>query len=169
MNALSARNLSLGLIICAFTACTQQGVIKGRLEVPGASGTEAVVMDWKEDTFNSSGTLAVSLPDNELFTGKYLQITSTSTADTLGTAWGGWGGWGSYWSDWGAYGGTWVGGSSYSTFLQNYSGKVISTLFGNKGSVMRCRFQLGNPQQGMPGGGIGQCQLKNGDTIEAQF
>ncbi len=158
-------------LICllSLASCTQQGVIKGRLEVPGESGSSPVTMDWKMDTFDNSGELAVSLPDGELYTGRYLQITSTSTADSLGSAWGGWGGWGPYWSDWGPYGGPWVGGGSFSTFLQNYSGKVIATLFGNRGNVMRCRFQLANPAEGMPGGGVGECQLKNGDKIEAQF
>ncbi|MFP6665525.1 MAG: hypothetical protein VCC00_15135 [Deltaproteobacteria bacterium] len=164
------RTTIYSLALVAFLAgCTQQGVIQGRLEMSGAPGSQAVTMDWQMDPFDSAGKLAVTLPSGELFTGRYLQITTTSTADSLGTAWGGWGGWGPYWADWGSYGGPWMGGSSYSTFLQNYSGKVISTLFGNLGDVMRCRFQLANPSEGMPGGGVGECQLKSGDTIAVQF
>jgi hypothetical protein len=165
----SSHILFAAIAVLTLVACTQKGAIKGRLEVPGSTGTQPVSMEWQEDTFDNSGTLAVSLPSGELFTGRYLQVTSTTTADSLGTGWGGWGGWGPYWSSWGPYGGPWMGGGGYSTFLQNYSGKVISTLFGNQGAVMRCRFQLANPEEGMPGGGVGQCELKNGDKIEAQF
>ena len=53
--------------------------------------------------------------------------------------------------------------------MKNYSGKVIATLFGDKGGTMRCRFHLSQPAAGMEGGGVGECQTKAGDKIIAQF
>jgi putative hemolysin len=34
---------------------------------------------------------------------------------------------------------------------------------------MRCRFTLRDPDAGMSGGGLGQCQLPDGSIIDAQF
>ena len=55
------------------------------------------------------------------------------------------------------------------TFRTNYSGKVVATLFGDRSTVMRCRFRLANPSGGMQDGGTGECQLSTGGKIDAQF
>jgi hypothetical protein len=34
---------------------------------------------------------------------------------------------------------------------------------------MRCTFQLDEPDEGMDGGGSGECQVSNGDRITAVF
>jgi hypothetical protein len=126
-------------------------------------------MEYDTDRFGAGGTLETTLPNGEVFSGRYLQVTSTATADTLGAGWGGWGPWGDYWNDWGPFGSPWVGGGDYSTFIQNYSGKVLATLFGDRGDTMRCRFQLADPEEGMDSGGVGQCETSDGEKIEAQF
>jgi hypothetical protein len=35
------------------------------------------------------------------------------------------------------------------------------------GQRMRCRFQLNTPIEGMTGDGKGECQLKNGRSVDA--
>jgi hypothetical protein len=37
------------------------------------------------------------------------------------------------------------------------------------GTHMRCQFRLVHPSDGMNGGGLGQCQLPDGTTIDANF
>ncbi|MFP6663434.1 MAG: hypothetical protein VCC00_04460 [Deltaproteobacteria bacterium] len=169
--------LTLGLALVA--GCAQQGTIMGRLSVPGEKTSTPVTMNWATTGFSSGGTMNVHLPAGETYTGKFLQVTSTTSADTLGgggwggVGWsggyGGYGGYGGGWNDWGPYGSPWGGGGSYSTFVTNYSGKVIATLFGDKGNTMRCRFHLSQPASGMEGGGVGECEVKGGDKIAAQF
>jgi hypothetical protein len=164
--------LCFGLGLALLAGCAQQGTIMGRLEVPGEKTSTPVTMKWATTGFSGGGTMSVHLPGGETYAGKFLQITSTTSADTLGGGGGyggGWGGWGPYWNDWGPYGSPWGGGGSYSTFVRNYSGKVIATLFGDKGNTMRCRFHLSQPSAGMEGGGVGECEIKGGEKIEAQF
>lgn len=164
-------NFALLIALGLLAGCAQHGTIMGRLEVPGEKATTPVTLNWNTPGYGGGGTMTVALPGGETYTGKYLQVTSTTSADSLGGggAWGGWGGWGPYWSDWGPYGSPWGYGGSYSTFVRNYSGKVIATLFGDKGGTMRCRFHLSSPSSGMEGGGVGECEIKGGDKIIAQF
>jgi hypothetical protein len=175
MNARIIRNFSIAAGFALLAGCAQQGTIMGRLEVPGEKATTPVTMNWNTPGFSGGGTMSVHLPEGETYTGKYLQITSATSANTLGGGgymggWGGgWGGAGGYWNDWGPYGSPWGYGNDYSTFVKNYSGKVIATLFGDKGGTMRCRFHLSQPAAGMEGGGVGECQTKAGDKIIAQF
>jgi hypothetical protein len=126
-------------------------------------------MEYEPEYFGSGGSLSATLPSGEVFEGRYLLISSEVSGDTLGAGWGGWGPWGPYWNDWGPFGSPWVSGTDFPTFIQNYSGKVLSTLFGDKGGAMRCRFQLIDPEEGMEGGGIGECQTSKGEKVAAQF
>jgi len=149
------------VLASTLSGCVYQGAIAGRVEAPGAQ-PKPITMNFQTQRFGAGGTINTELPSGEYFTGRYLQITSETTADTFGPGWGGWGPWGPGWGDWG-------GGADYATFVQNYSGKVVATLFGDRKNTMRCRFQLANPQDGMSGGGVGECQVTNGEKIEAQF
>ncbi|MBM4268662.1 MAG: hypothetical protein FJ144_18965 [Deltaproteobacteria bacterium] len=137
----------------------------------GSSGAAAtpIEMEYQSQTFGTGGTITATVPSGESFNGHYAVITRTSGTDTLGTSWGGWGSWEPYWKDWGPHGSPWVQGDDFATFVQNYSGKAIATLFGDRGDTMRCRFQLSDPEEGMEGGGVGQCQTSSGENLEAQF
>jgi hypothetical protein len=108
--------------------------------------------------------MTVTLPTGEAFAGKYVQITSTTTANTVPPAF-----WGPWWGDWGPFGYPWYDGADYPTFVRNYSGKVVATLFGDRGDTMRCRFNLSGPEEGMHGGGVGECQVSSGGQITAAF
>ena len=115
--------------------------------MPGAAPTP-VTLHYRSERFNQNGTMHVTLPDGETFTGRYLEVTSDTDAETLDPFWGGWGvgwaGWGPWSDDYGA----WVVGADVPTFVRNYSGTVIATLLGDRGGRMRCRFRLAEPEQG---------------------
>jgi hypothetical protein len=152
-------------IAAALVGCVTTGSIGGRLSASGQPPTP-VTFSFQSDRFGEGGTLSVTLPDGEYFSGRYLQVTSTSTADVVRpiTVF-----WGPRWHHWGPFGDPWLDESDYTSFVTNYSGRVVATLFGNKGNTMRCRFQLSNPQAGLSQGGVGECNVSNGGTIEAQF
>ena len=159
----------LAAVMVLLAGCATTGAINARLQRPGREPAAPIQMEYTTERFGPGGTMIATLPSGETFHGRYLQITTASSGDTLGTPWGGWGPWDPYWTDWGPYGTAWVGGFDYASFVQNYSGKVVATLFGDHGDTMRCRFQLADPVEGITGGGVGECQTSSGDTIEAQF
>ena len=151
----------VGCVVAAsLSGCVQVGSIAGRLSIPGKPATP-VTFAYQSQRFGEGGTISVTLPSGELFNGKYLQVTSTTTADVIEPVF-----WGPVWDPWGD---PWFGGGNDTAFVRNYSGKVVATLFGDKGDTMRCRFNLTNPDVGMGGGGVGECQVSNGTKIDAQF
>ena len=77
--------------------------------------------------------------------------------------------WGPRWHPWEPFGPPWVEEGDHTTFVRNYSGKVVATLFGDKDNTMRCRFQLTNPEAGLSSGGVGECQISNGGKIDVEF
>ena len=159
--------MGLALALGAVTSCTNSGPISGQLTLPGEA-PQRVTLNYAGDRFDEGGTLSVTLPSGERFSGRYVQVTSTSTADAVGPTWAMWGP--PMWDEWGPFGETWSGGpADIWTFRKNYSGRVVATLFGDRGSVMRCRFRLANPSGGMQDGGTGECQLSTGGKIDTQF
>lgn len=163
----SAR-LPAGLLLSStLAACVNQGLIQGRLAQRSdpSAPTTPVTLAYQSSSFGNGGTLSVTLPDGEAYSGRYLQITSAAMIDTFG-----WGAFGPYWVDWGPFGpGPWAGGADWTSFANNYSGAVVATLFGDRGHTMRCRFHLASPASGMRAGGVGECQTSDGQQIEAQF
>jgi hypothetical protein len=150
---------------CMLTSCVSTGMLNGRLSVPGQPAAP-VTFNFKSDRSGEGGKLSAMLPDGEFFSGRYLQITSTINENAVAPMFQPWD---PYWNSWGPFGSPWYGDGTYSAFRTNYSGKVIATLFGDKGSTMRCRFRLSDPPSGLSGGGTGECQLSTGGTIQVQF
>jgi len=150
------------------SGCVASGTIRGTLTAPNAS-PKPVTMQYRSARFSQNGTLATTLPTGEHFTGRYLLVASDTDAETLDPYWGGWdvgwGGWGPWTDDYGPY----IVGADVPTFVRNYNGKVIATLLGDRGSRMRCRFRLSDPEQGMSSGGVGECEVSGGDKIAAEF
>jgi hypothetical protein len=104
------------------------------------------------------------MSNGKTYSGQYFQITKDTTVDTIGPLWAGWGGrrgWGGGWDYWGV--------DASPDFITHYTGRVVANLAEPGGSHMRCQFQLVRPDDGMNGGGIGQCQLPDGTTIDANF
>jgi hypothetical protein len=145
------------------------GVIAGQWVPPGRPA-EPVSLAWQARATGGEGTLAVTLPDGEAFTGNYLQVVSGHAAAVIDPFMGGYP---PYWNDWGPFGDPWTYGNDARTFARNYSGRVIATLLGDRGSAMRCRFQLLDPTGGMKGGGRGECEVSRGGhvagAIDARF
>jgi hypothetical protein len=63
---------------------------------------------------------------------------------------------------------------------ERYSGKyvltpyapedhMVSTLDGDRGGTMVCRFKLNQPGVGPDGGGTGKCDMEKGGVIDAKF
>ena len=130
-----------------------------------ANVTKAPDPDVASAVMSLTGPMAggvVSEPNGETFSGRYLQVTADSSAETLDPYWGDWGvGWAG-WGPWSDDYGPWIVGEDLPTFVRNYSGKVIATLLGDRGGRMRCRFRLAEPTQGMSSGGVGECEVSGG-------
>ena len=105
--------------------------------------------------------MSATAHDGKTYSGQFFEVTKDTTVDNLEPLWIGWrgrrGGFG--WDDWNA-------GPS---FITNYTGRVVANLSVPSGEHMRCKFQLAQPDGGMAGGGRGQCQMPDGQTIDATF
>jgi hypothetical protein len=153
----SAVKLGVPLLLALAAGCTTMGTGFGSTP----SGANHVNFNWKSSD-NVSGTMDATLSNGKTFTGQFFQITSNTTVDNLGPLWAGWGpGWRGA-GDWGM----WDAGPE---FVTHYSGRVVANLGAPDGKHIRCNFQLVHPSDGMAGGGRGQCQMPNGNTIDATF
>lgn len=56
--------------------------------------------------------------------------------------------------------------STVATFRERHRGAVIANLIGDRGSRMRCRLDLEDPDSGLPGGAQGACQVSTGQKIK---
>lgn len=141
--------------------CATQGLIAGRATPPNQPSAPAtpVTFSFSGRGTGMGGTLSVTLPDGETFSGRYLQVKGAATGNTVG-----FGGTGVGW-----WGGAGWGGGDWATFVQTYSGTAVAMLFGDRGHTMQCRFFLVSPRSGFHAGGIGQCQTSDGQHVDAQF
>lgn len=183
-----------GLAACllatlGLAGCVSRGVIAARIE-PGAAPSAgaatgdqgstapdpAIEIAWQSEAFGNGGTMTLALPGGETFAGRYFEMRSSAASYGFGFGVGPWGwggpwagggmGWYGAWGPWGPWGAWPWGGPEFTTF---YSGRVIATLFGDRGGALRCRFQLANPGGGLGGGGVGECELADGRKIVAAF
>jgi hypothetical protein len=142
--------LGFGISACAATMGTGVG------STP--AGEQNAGFQW-QSTGDNSGRMTAMLSTGQTFRGIYFQITRNTRVDTLGPLGTGWGpGFG----PWGYWGPT-------DQFLTQYTGRVVANLQAWDGSHMRCRFMLARPDLGMAGGGLSQCRLPSGATIDAMF
>jgi hypothetical protein len=153
---IAARGASLSAALClvaALGACTTLGTGFGTL----ASNSTPVSFAWKSKDGGVTGTMSATLADGTMFSGPYLENTSTTMGPDLTPMWDGWS---QSWDDWSA------GLNGIDT---TYSGNVLANLKGPAEQRMRCHFTLNAPASGMGGGGLGQCQLPGGQTVAAAF
>ena len=154
---MTRRMITIGLLfgIVLASGCTTTGTGYGST----TAGTDPVTFSWKSSDGVSGSMTAIS--NGHTYTGQYFQITSDTTVDNLAPLWVGWGprrrmgGW----YDWDAG----------PEFVTHYSGRVVANLATDNGAHLRCRFQLVHPSDGMAGGGHGECQMPDGQRIDAQF
>ena len=94
------------------------------------------------------GSLQALLPGGERFEGKIVRIGSAD--DPSDTA---------------------ISGSESADFtdVKLLDGNAEATLFGNKGNIMKCRFDLADSIIGITSGGFGLCQVSDGRVIDIFF
>ncbi len=151
--------LGLPLLLALAAGCTTMGTGTGSTP----SGADPVSFSWKSSD-SVSGTMDAALSDGKTYSGQFFQITKDTTVDSVGPLWDGWhsrrGGFGD-WAYWDSVPST--------GFIRHYSGRVVANLGAASGAHIRCQFQLVHPSEGMAGGGRGQCQLPDGNSIDATF
>ena len=156
MNTKTLRAVAVLSAAGAMAACTTTGTGVGNAR----TGDTRANFAWTS-TNDRTGTLTANLSTNDTFTGQFFQITHDTRIDTLGSLWYGWP---SAWHGW-----RYWGPQPDTAFVTHYSGRVVANLQDPAGEHMRCHFRLMHPQQGMVGGGQGECQLPSGQTIDATF
>jgi len=168
---MNSRTLAFALsltAILAMSSCATTGLASGE-DVTKGNVTEGkpVVMKWTSDAGDSTqGRMAATLSGDRHYSGRYVQVTRTTSADVLGPLWGPWD---MYWTDWpvdwGEEGYDW---DDLPTFVTLYSNHVVARLTDENGAgpAMRCRFTLDRPLDGLAGGGTGQCQVGKTEKIE---
>jgi len=156
------RRLTLVVTIAACTAagavagCATSGFGEGHVTAPGKPEAEGdATFTWRAAADATRGTIRAVLPDGRVFAGEFLQVTTTTQGEELGSYWGGPYGW--------AHAGPHA--DDYSTFVRYYSGRVLAELEGPSGEHMRCHFQLAEPERGPQSGGIGDCEISSGERI----
>jgi hypothetical protein len=160
MTKAGARLAAMAALLClgiALGACTTMGTGTGSV----SPGNAPVKFAWKSTDGGSSGTMSATLAGGKAFSGPYLQVTNEARTVDFDPLWTGW----DYgWGDWGL-------GDPFSpdAFTTVYSDRVMANLEAADGQRMRCQFHLNHPIDGMTGGGQGQCQLKNGRSVDATF
>jgi len=143
------------LVLLAAAGCASSGSGYG----VSPSGREAT-FQWNSRNDNT-GTLTATMPGGRVYTGQYFQVTNETRVENLGPLWYGWRpGWRG-WPNWTAV--------PAQGFVTEYTGKVVANLAADNGDRMRCRFRLIHPSEGMSGGGQGECQLPNGESMDATF
>jgi hypothetical protein len=161
------------LLLAGLAACTaaNTGYLGGLLTGPGQTRAPVEFVYTVTERTGDRGTLAATLPGGEAFTGSYVQVThATPTVVLLPIVQVP--GFEGAWTDWGPDqpGDVWVAAGDLDLIRRTYAGRIMATLFGNRGNAMRCRFTLFDPPRGFAGGGEGQCQVSYGNgTIAVQF
>ena len=145
--------------------CTSTGMGGGDIVQQGKPAVP-VLFSWKSSDGGITGSMTATLPA-ATYQGRFLQVTRQTQSDALAPMWGDFP---TGWSDWSYWGMGGMGGTYDPVqFATIYSGKVIATLKSVTGSQMRCRLHMLKPDQGMSGGGAGECQILGGATIQASF
>lgn len=157
------KTICLGAIVCASIAgCTSTGTINADL-VKGERAVAPVTITWKSTDGAISGTMTAVLPGST-YQGRFMQVTRETDTNAFAPLWSGWP---DGWSDWNLDG--YPGEINASQFSTVYTGRVVANLKNTAGGLMRCRFNMNHPSQGMTGGGSGECQAAGGRNIQATF
>ena len=100
------------------------------------------------DSRLGKGSLQTVLPGGERFEGTIVKIGSADVQSDSAAS-----------------------GSESSDFedVQLFDGNAEATLSGNKGNIMKCRFNLADSIMGLSGGGFGICQVTDGRVIDIFF
>jgi len=147
-------------------APAEEGMMSARW-TPSGGVTQSVPISW-ESSSSSHGTMHATLgKGGEHFNGKYVRIELGQPKAVVTNIYTDWNS-----EIWNGY--VWdpvVEGEvlDYDVFVNHYSGKVLATLFGDRGNSMRCRFTLQDPERGLLQGGVGECQVSDGGKLDVEF
>jgi len=146
------------------------GAASAKLIQPGAnkaapvSKAQTISFVWKSEAgAPEKGAISVMLPDGKRYAGMYRQVTHKYDSEYYAPMWTGWD---PYWTRWSV---PWDRNSVIvdgDTWVTVYTDRVVARLNGPNQENMRCRFTLDEPESGMAGGGIGDCQLSNGLAVK---
>ncbi len=140
------KKLLLITALVSLTGCVSNGTIVG------VSQGQDVHFDYEQTMLENGGKLRIVMPDGEQYSGKFVS-NSTSTS-----------------------GGDWImTGDSLSDDLMtigsstSISSLTEALLIGDRGNTMKCRFQLADPDSGLKGGGIGNCETSKNQKVAVTF
>lgn len=131
---------ALGLAACESIG-TAQGVSNGK----------PVSFDYQQGFLDNDGKLKVTMPDGELFQGKFVQRSSSNSGDEI------------------IFGKKSKNNGVIFNSSESTSSLTQALLIGNRGNTMKCQLELSNPGSGIDEGGIGSCQVSNGETVDLSF
>ncbi len=131
--------LLAGMAILA--GCATSGVIPARTE------GRTVHFRYHHGFFEQGGTIDVTMPDGEVFTGKFVpgQTDSSGLAFPVHAK------------------------DPILTSSHGDTTLITAVLLGDKGDSMHCQFQVQAPGGGLESGGVGRCKLSDDEVIDASF
>lgn len=129
----------IAVFLGAMTACS--GSFQGVVR----KDAQRVSFDYS-DSKAGSAAVQVTMPEGERFEGRIERGTDRTRSNSSTT-------------------------SSTDRFevLETFDGNTDAVLSGNRGNIMKCRFQLGDIIVGFSGGGFGICQVSDGRVIDIFF
>jgi hypothetical protein len=146
------------LVAAAMTGCASTGTMRGEFSGPGGAPARPVALNYQSDRSGDRGTLSLTLPDGEMFSGRYVAVGSAG----IGPAAPG--------TDLNFSEINWDNTADQWSFDQpSDTDKLVALLEGNRGGRIRCRFTLVYPPGGLKDGGTGLCQVKGGERIDVKF
>ena len=159
------------LVLLSLSACQttpDTGIMAGRWTHAGA--TERVPLSW-ESVDSSHGKIHSQLgKDGEHFHGTYVRVQTGEQGVEFESVYNHWNTptWATL--DWGSQG-NYFGDYTIGIdgFVNEFTGKVLATLSGDRDHAMRCQFSVDDPTLGLVSGGIGQCQVSDKSLIAVQF
>ena len=149
-------------------ASAKTGMLPARFTSPKGV-TEPVPFSF-EAASAKRGTMSTALGDGgEQFHGSYVRVEASTKDHLVTEIYDGFSA--PEWQVWehDPDGGWTATGVSFGAFAHFYTGKVVATLAGNRGSSMRCQLTLREPESGLSGGGSGGCQVSSGGTLRLEF
>jgi len=133
------------LIFALATGCTTSGSIRG------VSDGKVVNFNYEQEFMDNDGKLNITMPDGESYAGKFVQSSTSTSGDGL------------------SFGESSDDDSLILTDSTTLSSDASALLIGNRGSTMNCTFRFSDPDSGIDGGGIGDCETSKKQKVAIAF
>jgi hypothetical protein len=141
------------------------GVMAGKWNPPDQE-EQTVTVSYHSEV-RGRGTMTIVLgPEGERFRGEYVRLDAKAPNDRVVRIY-------TTWTrdpfdrySTGPLGQEFTREATLVYFRKHYEGSVVATLAGDRGNLIRCRFELDRADKGLPGGASGRCQISSGGTID---